>query len=527
VASVISANKAPPRCPQGTKAPFQSHDWQCDEDCLFLNVYAPEDAQDLPVLVWIHGGGYGEGDGNQFPTSIIHRSGRKIVGVAIQYRLGAFGFLASEDVRNNGTLNAGLHDQQFALRWVQKYIHLFGGNASRITIGGHSAGGGSALLQAIAYGGNVSPALFSNIIAASPYLPSMYTYNDTVPSYWYKTFAETAGCGGFQAARHQTFECLQNTSSRVLLLANAVLSASGPYGSWAFVPVIDGAFMRSPPGQQLQAGGVLGHRVLSGNVANEAVSFVPQNISSENDLRSWLQLNYPSFMKDQVSSLLRYYPMNDDHALLVNNGRYSTDGTTGASALTTSAFATGYQQMANNIYAEATFVCPSYWLVDAFSSEHSSPDLDGRMGYKYQYSAAAAQHGADLDAIYGSSEDRGLGPDLSNAFRLSWANFIMHNNPSISIRYANGRALGIGDTGGERLSKWPAWKKSGVREMVNWNQTGGEQFRTWVVEGAPEVLLSRGKWLRNRLNVYDAVDWEGGRGERCELWRNLTSKLPD
>jgi Carboxylesterase family len=60
---------------------------------------------------------------NQFPISIIQKSKGQIVGVEIQYRLGAFGFLASEDVKQHGTLNPGLLDQQFALQWVQKYIH--------------------------------------------------------------------------------------------------------------------------------------------------------------------------------------------------------------------------------------------------------------------------------------------------------------------------------------------------------------------------------------------------------------------
>jgi carboxylesterase type B len=62
------------------------------------------------------------------------------VGVAIQYRLGAFGFLSSDEVYRNGVPNAGIYDQRFALQWVQDYIHLFGGNASQVTISGESAG---------------------------------------------------------------------------------------------------------------------------------------------------------------------------------------------------------------------------------------------------------------------------------------------------------------------------------------------------------------------------------------------------
>ena len=62
-----------------------------------------------------------------------------------------------------GAVNAGLLDQTFALQWVQKYIGLFGGNASQVTISGQSAGGGSVMLQSMAYGGYLGDSLFSNV----------------------------------------------------------------------------------------------------------------------------------------------------------------------------------------------------------------------------------------------------------------------------------------------------------------------------------------------------------------------------
>lgn len=80
----------------------------------------------------------------------------------IQYRLGAFGFLSSEDVQKHGQTNAGLLDMRFALKWVQEHIEAFGGNASRVTIGGESSGAGSVMLQAMAYGGREDQ-LFKNV----------------------------------------------------------------------------------------------------------------------------------------------------------------------------------------------------------------------------------------------------------------------------------------------------------------------------------------------------------------------------
>jgi carboxylesterase type B len=117
------------------------------EDCLFLNVYAPPNAANLPVLVWIHGGGYGLGNGQQNLTDLILANNGSFLGVTIQYRLGAMGFLSSDEVDRFGTVNAGLKDQTFALQWIQKYIHLFGGNPRAVTISGESAGAGSVMLQ--------------------------------------------------------------------------------------------------------------------------------------------------------------------------------------------------------------------------------------------------------------------------------------------------------------------------------------------------------------------------------------------
>jgi para-nitrobenzyl esterase len=116
------------------------------EDCLFLNVYAPSDAKDkskLPVMFWIHGGGYAGGasseprhNGDFLPT-------KGVVLVTINYRLGAFGFLATADLAkeaNGSAGNYGLLDMVAALQWVKANIKRFGGDPGNVTIFGESAG---------------------------------------------------------------------------------------------------------------------------------------------------------------------------------------------------------------------------------------------------------------------------------------------------------------------------------------------------------------------------------------------------
>ena len=130
----------------------------------------------------LDGGGYGSGRANVDPSAIINTNNNGFIGVVIQYRvsrsdldlestqahifqLGAFGFLSSDEVHRFGTPNAGILDQNFALQWVQTYIHLFGGDRLRVTIAGESAGGGSVMLQAMAFGGYQGDSLFSNVRA--------------------------------------------------------------------------------------------------------------------------------------------------------------------------------------------------------------------------------------------------------------------------------------------------------------------------------------------------------------------------
>lgn len=93
----------------------------------------------------------GSKDGSGNPAGLIARSENNnssgVIYVSMNYRLGAFGFLSGPTFQENGTANLGLYDQRLALDWVQKNIHLFGGDPNRVTVFGESAGGASILHQ--------------------------------------------------------------------------------------------------------------------------------------------------------------------------------------------------------------------------------------------------------------------------------------------------------------------------------------------------------------------------------------------
>ncbi|TVP87669.1 MAG: carboxylesterase family protein, partial [Pseudomonadaceae bacterium] len=128
------------KCPQ---TDITTQQIQGDEDCLFLNVYAPAEGENLPVMVWVHGGAFifGDGGGEYDPTRLVAED---VVVVTLNYRLGHLGFLAHPDL-GAGDGNFGLMDQQEALRWVKTNIEAFGGNPDTVTIFGESAGGHSVM----------------------------------------------------------------------------------------------------------------------------------------------------------------------------------------------------------------------------------------------------------------------------------------------------------------------------------------------------------------------------------------------
>jgi para-nitrobenzyl esterase len=148
-----------------------------DEDCLFLNVWAPANgfavgaAPLRPVMVWIHGGALVFGSGALPAYSGAALAQRGAVVVTINYRLGAMGFFAHPALAGEGgDINFGLLDQIAALRWVQRNIAAFGGDPGNVTIFGQSAGAESVLAL---YASPLAKGLFHKGIAQSPYgIPS-------------------------------------------------------------------------------------------------------------------------------------------------------------------------------------------------------------------------------------------------------------------------------------------------------------------------------------------------------------------
>ncbi|KAJ5543708.1 hypothetical protein N7513_007216 [Penicillium frequentans] len=519
--TIIPATHQPPLCPQSGAAQlpkvygFSSK--LGDEDCLYLNVFTPPSARDLPVLVWIHGGGYGLSGAVHDPSDWINTNDNGFISVMIQYRLGAFGFLSSADVAKYGQTNVGLLDMRLALEWVQEHISQFGGDPLRVTIGGESAGSGAAILQAMAYGGREDH-LFNNIIASSPYTVTQYRYDDQVPTGHYQAFARQAGClVGDNSASPQTFACLMNADTNTLQNASGVVSTSGAWGTFAFLPVIDGHFIRELPSKQLLEKKISGKRVLTGNNANDGIPLSLPYVETTADFKTYVKDTFPRFTASDLSRLLEIYgsasSSHDSFGAL-----YDTLGDRGLTAVNQSEFATGYQQTVFNIFAETSFDCPSYWLADAFSRSN------GKESWKYQYSVTPAYHGADLTAYF-SVDTATPTEGIRHAFQKMLGSFIIKDSPVISIQDAKGGssdAIVPENSDGHIL--WPMWNSFSPM-MMDLNTTGGSLLYRNVTEHLA-YWLRENPGVVNYLRLANAYSWEGGRGERCRFWREAGPRVP-
>jgi para-nitrobenzyl esterase len=219
------------------------------EDCLYLNVYAPakDRGSHLPVMVWIHGGGFVGGESDDYNPSALVANG--VIVVTINYRLGALGFLANPALAAHpgGPVgDYGLMDQQQALSWVKANIRAFGGNPANVTIFGESAGGQSVLLQLIS---PTAHGLFAKAIAESGGYAE-YPLPLATAEAQGRAFATKAGCAS------QSAQCLRSLPVATILADQNQSGASADIdgqtvtqplktaladGDFNHVPVIDGS----------------------------------------------------------------------------------------------------------------------------------------------------------------------------------------------------------------------------------------------------------------------------------------------
>lgn len=222
--------------------PFNTSEIIGDEDCLFLNVYTPNVTltKKLPVMFFIHGGGYYESSSSELfygPDFFIEEN---VVLVTINYRLGPLGFLSMDGLPKN----VGLYDQLLALKWVNENIECFGGDKNEITIFGESAGASSVHFLIIS---PLSKTFFKRAIMQSGTALDTWAYGDFYHNQtkMMNTFAGIKGYNG------DLIRFLKNIDAKKFIretFLSPLPTDPGERGySVLFKPVVDGAFITDNP----------------------------------------------------------------------------------------------------------------------------------------------------------------------------------------------------------------------------------------------------------------------------------------
>ncbi|XP_063829443.1 fatty acyl-CoA hydrolase precursor, medium chain [Ostrinia nubilalis] len=202
---------------------------EISEDCLYLNVYVPDDfkVEGYPTMVYFHGGDFVRGSPQSInPFQLVLK--QKVIFVTVAYRLNIFGFFSTLD--NEAPGNFGLLDQAAALQWVQNNIESFGGDPNNICIFGHDAGAVSVGLHLVS---SYSAGLYQKAIAMSGNVLSPETVNIARKELvTVDKVASAFSC--FRKPTHQLLECLRRVNSQ------ALLDLGEPLAEWK--PIVDAGF---------------------------------------------------------------------------------------------------------------------------------------------------------------------------------------------------------------------------------------------------------------------------------------------
>jgi acetylcholinesterase len=221
------------------------------EDCLTVNVQRPSSAtanSRLPVVFWIFGGGFEFGSTQIYDASeLILTSlaeGKNIIYVSVNYRVGGFGFLAGSEILKDGSSNLGLLDQRLGLEWVADNIAKFGGDPSKVTIWGESAGSISVFDQMALYNGNYTykgKPLFRAAVMDSGSIVPADPVNGVKGNQIFDAVVKAAGCSGSA----DSLSCLRSVPYETYLQAANSVPGIFDYNSVAlsYLPRPDGEFL--------------------------------------------------------------------------------------------------------------------------------------------------------------------------------------------------------------------------------------------------------------------------------------------
>jgi len=430
------------------------------EDCLYLNIQRPagtNSSSKLPVLFWIFGGGFELGwnfmyDGIGWVQWSIDMS-QPIVFVAVQYRVGGFGFLGGSEILKDGSANLGLLDQRAGLQWISDNIEAFGGDPSKVTIWGESAGSISVFDQMLAYDGNNTyngKPLFRGAIMNSGSVIPANPVDCPKAQNIYNSVVEAGGCTNAS----DTLECLRGLSYSDFLYAANSVPAILSYQSvaLAYLPRPDGTFMTDSPDNLIFAGKFADVPFIIGDQEDEGTLFAlfQWNITTDDEIVDYFsEFYFPELPRETIETLASYY-----------------DNSTNGSPYRTGDQWNWYPQFKKlaAILGDITFIMTRRALLFSVSVLYPNlPTWSYLSSYDYGTPVLGSFHGGDILQVFYC-----LFPNYAcQAFHAYYLNFVNNLDPNI----------GSTDT---TYPEWPLWNGTDhpiVNMLASSSQIINDTFR--------------------------------------------------
>ena len=419
------------------------------EDCLTLNVWTPKDAKALPVMLWIHGGGFTGGASSEPRQDGQFLAKRGVVVVSMNYRLGMLGFLASSELtaesgrKTSG--NYGLMDQAAALAWVKRNIKEFGGDPDNITIFGESAGSFSvsALMASPVSKGMIAKAIGES---GAGFWSQSIPFGSLTDREAHDAALVTKGLGSAK-----TLPELRATSADVLVKTAAFQD------SRAFPPDIDGYFLPDTLAH-LYARGEQAHVPLLAGWNADEVRVQATHAKTLMTAARWNELAHVAW-KDKADEFLKVYPASTDEEALRSAGDYASD----------------------------KFIVFTTWRwLESHVATGDAPTFRYRFDLvppadKYHPAGTGAFHSDDIEYVFGTLDSRqqavwrDVDRKMSDEIQQYWVNFAK-----------------TGDPNGAGLPQWTQYKPE-----------------DWMVMHLDQPSVAKKDDLRQRYLVLDSIWMKG------------------
>ncbi|XP_060547133.1 cholinesterase-like isoform X3 [Pantherophis guttatus] len=390
------------------------------EDCLSLNIWVPhpQPSSPVPVLVWIHGGGYIMGTSSlELYNGAPLAATENVIVVTINYRLGALGFLYLPPAAPG---NLGLWDQQLALKWVKENAAAFGGDPSRVTIFGHSAGGSSVHFHLLA---RKSQDLFAQAVIQSGTANAFWVWRSPEEAKKKSLeFVHLLGCS--EDNNISIVHCLQTKNvSELNRHEIALLFKGGFLMNFPFTATTDGEFLLGDPEKLMEEGQIQAKPVLIGKTSDEGAPFVyyvfpniTHNLINQEQLLKGIRMLVPNATEDFIRTIALKY----------------SEGNHGPAQ---------YRSAMSHFYTDRAFACT---LKEAAGNIRKTGSPVYAYLYTHRLSGSVwpewigASHGAEIPFVFGTLQSMlpvnqtytEAEARLSRKMMYYWAEFARTGNPT-------------------------------------------------------------------------------------------------